>query len=421
MSFPEAPHNLSVISPYIHNALDLRWDNPAMLMGNSQYKVVGTNIYRAFDSEFGPFKKINDIPIGAVFYRDSVKLDVIIDENVSSSFLSRGDSEDGKWVFRVDKYPIMKQTKDTNLHKADHRDDVVVTIDGVVVPVFKVQGNLGTVELIASPVFNAVTQRLDPPILPSSDSVVLCTYRNSVNALITAMNQRVFYRLTTIVEGDGAYIETPIENTTSVSAQEIERLDYIWTEAIRRNRWILGQGGERVKVFLKRHVGIDCSCWYSTKEQPKSDCKKCFGTGVLGGYDGPFDIILAPDESNKKKYQTDLGRRLEHSWDAWTGPSPLLSHRDFIVRQNGDRYTIGAPSIPSVRGAILQQHFTMNFIDSQDIRYFVPVLGVSDLAFPGTRLQTDGSNVYPQITDKSEIGDERELRGRTVVWENITY
>lgn len=418
---PEAPHNLNVISPYISNALDIRWDNPAILPGNSQYKILGVNIYRSFDSEFGPFRKLNEVPIGATYYRDQVQLGVAVDEDVSARFLSRGDREDGAWVFRVSKYPIMKAAKDTHFKVADHAQDVSVKIDGTSVPVFRVHGNLGTVELITNPIFNPVTQRIEDSILPSESSVVTCTYRYTLNSLTTSMSQRIFYRLTTVAEDGSSYVETPIEETDSISAHEIEKLDYIWTEAIRRNRWILEQGGERVKVFLRRYIGIECSCWRHTKEQPKSDCKKCFGTGILGGFDGPFDMIIAPDESNKKKSQKDIGRNLEHSWEAWTGPSPLLSHRDFIVRQNGDRYSIGAPSIPSARGSILQQHFTMNYVDSKDIKYFVPVTGTSSLAFPQTRLQSDDSNVYPQITDKSEIPDERQQRGRTVVWENITY
>jgi len=425
MAFPEAPHNLNVVSPYIPNALDLRWDNPGILPGNSQFKVLGVNIYRAFDSEFGPFRKLNEIPIGATFYRDQVQLKVEIDEDVSDNYISKGTREDDKWIFRVKRYPIMKPATDTNLKIADHAKDVTVKIDGVEVVPFKVKGDLGIVELVNGPIFNPTTQRLEPPVLPTDSSVTTCTYRYLSNSLSTAMSQRIFYRITTVVEGTGSgddgYIETPMENTYPVSAHEIEKLDYIWTEAIRRNRWILEQGGERVKVFLKRHIGIQCPCWRSHKNQPKSDCKRCFGSGVLGGYDGPYDMIIAPDESSKKKAQSDMGRKLEHSWEAWTGPSPLLSHRDFIVRQNGDRYTIGAPSIPSARGSILQQHFTMNYIDSGDIRYYVPVTGTASLVFPETRLQSDGSNVYPQITEKSTIPDEREQRGRTVVWENITY
>jgi hypothetical protein len=415
MVYPAPPLNVNILSPFIPNALDVRWDNPGVLPENSTFHVHGVNVYRALNSEFGPFVKINDVPIGANFYRDQAKMAVYVNDPVD--MVHRGEGEDGKWVFKMRNVPVMKQAVTTSFTYATRPQDIEVAVDGVVVPVFKVNGEYGLVEMISSPIFDPITEKNIMPTLPGPDSLVTCTYRSPSNFFLTALNQRIFYRVTTVAEGS----ETPLDSVKSVSVQEIEKLDYIWKEAIRRNRWILEQGGERVKVFLYRYGGRRCVCWDTTKKQPLNDCPLCYGTSVLGGFDGPYDMIIAPDNSARKKNRTPLGVHIEHSWEAWTGPSPLLSHRDFVVRQNGDRYSIGAPTVPSNRGAILQQHFNMNFFDSRDIRYQVPVTGTASLAFPETRLQSDGSNVYPEITDKSTIPAEHQLRGRTVTWENITY
>jgi hypothetical protein len=421
MDFPAAPHNVSVISPYSKNVLDIRWDNPGVLPENSQFRVVGVNIYRSFDNQFGSFHKLNSIPVGATFYRDQAVLDVKLDEDVSSLFVTRGTDELGRWIFKVANIPMMKSANTTDFKFANHTSDITVKIDGVEVKAWKVNGELGVVELITAPIFDSVTQRYLEPLLPSPNSLVTCTYRTPSNGLTTVLAQRNFYRVTTVVDNDGGYLETPLDQVVSTSSINIEKMDWIWREAVRRNRWILEQGGERVKIFLHRYTGIRCSCWNSTKNQPLSDCLHCFGTSILGGYDGPYDMIISPDESAKKKEQSIMGRRLSHNWEAWTGPTPLLSHRDFIVRQNNDRYTIGAPSVPSARGMVLQQHFTMNYVDSKDILYSVPVTGTELLSFPQTRTQSEGSNVYPEVTDKPTVPAERQERGRTVVWENITY
>ena len=77
----------------------------------------------------------------------------------------------------------------------------------------------------------------------------------------------------------------------------IEKLDYIWREAVRRNRWILDQGGERIKIFIRKAVGISCGCSSDTHRHPSATCEVCFGTGIIDGYDGPFDSIIAPDDA----------------------------------------------------------------------------------------------------------------------------
>jgi len=90
---------------------------------------------------------------------------------------------------------------------------------------------------------------------------------------------------------------------------------------------------------------------------------------------------------------------------------------------------------PAVRGLPLQQHFTIAYLDEQDVRYTVPISGLTEMTWPETRT-TDQDTVCdpnephphgfdyqatPMESEKDNIPDEREHRGRTPVWENITY
>jgi hypothetical protein len=293
-----------------------------------------------------------------------------------------------------------------------------------------VNGATGEVEIDPNIYPNVGTQKNTLPVVPTSKSRVTCTYRYTRDFLKTDLSQRIFYRVTTIgIPADCSWhgstsqdlVETPLEHAAATNTFEIEKLDYIWREAIRRNRWILEQGGERVKVFLRKVVGIPCPCVSQTHKQPISDCEKCFGVGIVGGYEGPYELLVAPDDAEVKISQRDIGRTTEHTYEVWTGPQPLLSHRDFIMKINGDRYSIGPVRMPSNRGNLLQQHFQISSFDDKDIRYRVPV--GDPIKFVATQFSPRGPEfgAPDQITEKPNIGNERELRGRTLAWKNQNY
>ena len=232
------------------------------------------------------------------------------------------------------------------------------------------------------------------------------------------------------------------------SDMQIEQLDYIWREAMRRNRWILEQGGERVKLFVQKVSGMPCPCRSETdpqsrayNKQPSNRCRVCYGTGFVGGFEGPYDILMAPDDAEKRISQTPNGRRKEHSYEVWTSFSPIISMRDFVLKQNNERYSVGPVRRPTNRGNVMQQHFNIAYIDPNDIRYDVPVeivLASPNLPWPQTRYpyrpyretydkQTGApwsvtpDAVFPMSTDKGNVPNGIQIRSRTGTGENIDY
>jgi len=174
----------------------------------------------------------------------------------------------------------------------------------------------------------------------------------------------------------------------------------------------------------------------------------CYGTGFVGGYEGPHEIIIAPDDAERRLSQLSQGRRKEHTYEVWTGPSPVITQRDFIVKQTNERYSVGPVRRPSNRGNRLQQHFNISYFDEQDIRYSVPIDGTASLPWPQTRyaqvyyppMPVDGelrpvewalpdeppypvgsTAQTPMETEKASTPAEREQRGRTPPWENQNY
>jgi hypothetical protein len=127
---------------------------------------------------------------------------------------------------------------------------------------------------------------------------------------------------------------------------------------------------------------------------------------------------VAPDDAERRINQSARGLNIEHVMDVWTGPAPLLSQRDFIVRINGERFSVGAVRMPTNRGMVLQQHFNLGWIDEKDIRFKVPLDNARGLV---AEQLLPPALAPAAVTSKPNIPDERELRGRTKTWENLVY
>lgn len=456
---PLPPKNLEVTSPYRLGVLDLRWDDPASLGLNSAFQLVGVNIYRSEGSDKGPFVRLNTTPIGGRFYRDQTQIQRISQEVVSwpNSWSMRGDGPNrNSWVFRT-KHPLVKKEftapnqRPTN---ANLPSDVVFRVNGEEIPVHSVQGSKCEVTLINTSHFDPTTEELQQPLLPSASDTIDVSYHTVNNHVKSGLDINVWYRVTSVSlndEGTG-YIETPLEWCEPKSVMQVENLDYIWREAMARNAWILQMGGERVKFFVRKTSGCPCSCGLDEvtleyTKQPWSLCEVCYGTGFVKGYEGPYEGIIAPDDAERRIVQALSGRYKEHTYEVWMGVSPQLTQRDFIVKQTNERYGVGAVRRPSNRGNYMQQHFSIKYLDEGDIRYKVPMDGTESLPWPQTRGQgvgdkanrvfsprpVDGAlegepqwpvgpeNTHPMQTEKDNIPDEREHRGRTRVWEDQMY
>ncbi len=424
-ALPLPPLNVMCSSGFEPYVTDVRWTSPAEIPSNTKFDIVGVNVYRSFDSEFGPYFRLNALPVGANFYRDRLLIRVAINEPVSNRFIARGDTDpDGRWIFQTEFRPIVIDTTSARSPNATNLN-VAVTVNGLSAFVESINSKLGEVELRRNATFDVASQIQTPAILPQGpDDVVLASYRYYLAREVpTQLDQKTYYRITTVaVDKDtGVLVETPLDKAAEVNNRQIEALDWIWREAIRYNRFLLSQGGEPVKLFKRKQVGPVCGCYDFSRKQPLATCIECFGTSIIGGYDGPYDILLAPEDGERKISQGYRGRTVEHSYDTWTGPSPLLTQRDFIVKLNGDRYGIGPVRMPSNRGIQLQQFFPISHLDSiTDIRWKVPVIQTEFLTFPETRYLVPGEGKQtPMLTDREDIPAERQYRGNTVTHENI--
>lgn len=460
---PLPPQNAMAFATMgLPGAVDLRWDDPSLIALNSRFNIAGVNIYRSDVSDRGPYYgPINEFPIGGGFYRDQTTIQLVDHETVGiNSWRARGDEPNNAAWILCTQYPIVKLNHSSPFGQTvfgNAPSDVQVWIDGVEVGVHEVFGRTGEIRLVNQDYYNLATQRTESALLPSDNSTVEVSYYREVNLVRSGLDFRTFYRVVTVAIGDGEYIESPLAFTKPVNNLNIEQMDYIWKEAIRRNHWILQQGGERVKLFIRRTSGILCNCQIDAREleyrqQPVNSCTTCYGTGWVGGYEGPYDILIVQDNAENRIAQMEKGRKKEKTLDVWMTMTPLVTQRDFIVKLTGERFSVGPVTRQTVRGMILQQHYNIGYLDEGDIRYQIPIDGVADLIrtpqtrysqVPEPRQPVDGDTSYqgqdvlpveapfpvgneerwPEVTDKDTavIPADRQQRGRTPVWENGMY
>lgn len=285
LTVPLAPKNLFITSPYIEGKTDIRWDNPTIIPENNGLNIIGVNVYRATDSPEATYIKLNSTPVGAMYYRDETKETETIEDATATLKIHEADN---RWLVYAQHRPIIKYG--TNGETSFRPEDVKVEIDDgdgqfLEVPAFSVNGRTGEITLISAPTFNYNVDQPIPPRLPTPpDGKVRITYRYLQHHVLSALSQRIYYKVTTVAEdpdNPGHHIETPIDEVSARSTFDMEAIDWVWREAIRRNRWILEQQGERVKLFIRKWMGESCPLHEYEYGQSYHDCETCFPAGQL--------------------------------------------------------------------------------------------------------------------------------------------
>jgi len=338
---------------------------------------------------------------------------------------------DGDYCIQLQHKPI---TSKINIGQTTNLiNDVEVTIDGRIALIKSVDGIRGTIILNTERKYDYVLDKWIEPVIPSSNSIVTVTYQYNINFVRLQLRNTYYYKITAILNDN---TETRLSLCTPETVKA-DKIDWTYNEAIRRNKWLLDQTGERVLLFIRKTAGVKCECFErneDTHAQPKvGSCKECWGTGFVGGYDGPYEIKIGPLQTEQKIALTDRGLKLDNTQDSWTTVTPILNQRDFIVRRSAMIYGIGPVSRPEVRGVAVQQHFQIGYFDTTDIRYeFVESLNLFNysekigLRGPFVHHSEDQGIVDGNIVEKDKLRTNKSTefdneKGRNLVFENTTF
>lgn len=432
LTVPLAPRSQEVTSPYANGKIDIRWDDPSLYVDNSGYAFMGVNIYRCFDSPYGTYVRINNIPAQSHTYRDTTTENFVLHEDAMPR-LDPGNNPNGEWRFFVLNKPMVI-SGGTGAYACNysHLKVEVDTGNGiwVEVPAFKVDGRNGYVVLNSNRVYLPETNTFSDPLLPNLETGgIRVSYTYMDKLLDTGLYRNIYYKVATVVrDSEGNFLETPLDEIEARSLLDMENIDFTWKEAIRRNHWILDQGGENVKLFLRKWAGVPCQCTSEEYGRSKrtgignNQCLVCFGTGYVGGYEGPYDAVVEPPNTEKTVQLGETGLRIQYDWTSWMGPEPLVKDRDVLVRANNDRFLFSNVNPIGSRGAIYQQSFSLSQLSARDPIYSIPIVGGHDLTPEGWDAYREGraSSAQPIMAEKPGLPPDQRIISRTVTFENIT-
>lgn len=425
---PSMVQNLIVLDSAYNGSRDICWTNL------SEKDVVGYNIYRAFDSPTAWALLNSGNPLPIPFYRDQTTYQTVTYTVQPADWVSFGG--DGSYVFKIPTAPIWS-TPVPKRHPtvANNPGDVQLTIDGEFVPVARVDGQEALIYIQQY----GLSGEGSVTVLPTTDFVkneittrtVTITYYSLLNYvdiyLAGAAGTRTFYTVVPVMAGGYEAHKPGFFGTEVKTTYEIDSMDYMYAEMVRRNAFIFEQSGEPANLMIRRTKGTPCGCLIANGE-PRTGCESCYETGIIGGYYGPYEILFIDPDVAAIRTINEGGVKVERASRSYLGPTPLIQAGDFIVRRNGERLVISDPVYKSPRGVLLQQDFNVNLLSPNDTRYLIPLVSPQPPSLP---IQT----YDPRFVEKRELPAEpltnptghpdkqwdnkRKPEGRTVVFGNI--
>lgn len=400
--------NLVVLDSASFGSRDLHW----LDQGGSG---LGYNIYRAFDYPTN-WTKLNSTPYPGCFYRDQTTLTLTTYTVTNADWVSQG--LDGQWCFKIPQAPIWSgQTVKGSPRLANNPLDVLVTIDGVQAGVGRVDGSEGLVYLevlnLAADGSKQVKKGLPFTVnTPITQTVVVKYYMlaNYVDIYLANGVTRTFYTVVP-VDAQGNETYAPGAPGTEIkSTFEVDQMDYMLAEMVRRNAWLFEQVGEPAFLMIRKHRGTRCECTVENGE-PRSGCPSCYETGIVGGYYGPFDVLYIDPDSQATRILNEGGVRVERESQSYLGPTPYIQDGDLIVRRNGERLSIYGVTYKQPRGILVQQSFQTTLLQPGDTRYAIPVITPP----------TGNPTLFDPRFDQAAIPAEpltNPLTDPTKIWEN---
>jgi hypothetical protein len=361
----------------------------------------GYNVYRAFDQPQN-WVKLNLYPLPIHFWRDQTELRLTTYQVQPQDF--REDGELGHYIIRLPHIPYAKWADEQRRVRAvvsNSNQDVAVMFnnDGnwlrparvsaldqeIWVKVDATLQSQGATEDLPPAVLpNAVQTYTAPvgttgPLTASSVQVAYYKLENFVDIFSTLV--RTFYTVVPLGV-DGRELHTPGDPASEyVDSYQVDKMDYMQSEMVRRNGWLFEQVGEPAWLMFRRTRGKICGCARTGTGQPRTACPACYETGIVGGYFGPVAFLYIDPDSAAVRELNEGGVKVERESRSYIGPTPIVQDGDLIIRRNGERLVINGVTYKMPRGVILQQEFNSHLLPPGDTRYLIPVVQDS---FPPT-------------------------------------
>jgi hypothetical protein len=375
-------------------------------------RVVGYNVYRSEDTSTN-WVKVNKFPVNGYRFRDQLQF-----ENVTYTFDLNRDwvekGEFGSYRLRVKGESFWSSSVLGKAVIAAHPDDILLYVNGVRCRPSRVIGAEGEVwmpmdSLMQRSPMAGPAGYTKATFDPDNIQEIKIVYQRLVNQVNLYLSTQTFY---TVVPLDSAGNELHVPGYPGTEVRgimDVDSMDYMQREMVRRNAWLFEQVGEPAWLLIRKTKGEVCGCVSPETREAKTACKICHETGFVGGYYGPLDILFIDPDSSATRTLDEGGVKVERQSTSYLGPSPIIKAGDLIVRRNGERLVISDPTYKSPRGVLLQQDFRVDLLPPGSTRYLIP-------------LYPEGEGIInPAFQDMSGLSSEPvsdPLSDPTKNWEN---
>jgi hypothetical protein len=350
--------HLLVLPSVDQRSVDLTWRR------NPVTNAVGYNVWRAVANPTD-WVKITTEPVNVTFFRDCSKIEQAIETPI---WESGTDSATGVFILKVKKTPMCAMTLgDASIVQLANAADVQVLSKktGKKLNVDLVNPVRGLIQLTRKLVVAESVDFLEKPPFEEDAQNLEVTYYWVSRLTDSAFGRDLYYKVTEVL-GDGS--ETPLDQAAYVSNQDLEKLDYYWREAIRKNRFIIEQSGEPAFLLMAKTTGRICDCVDTETLKSRNNCPVCWGVGYVGGYDGPYKIMFTPPNAPSQTRQGQEGKSKIRVAQSILGPTPTLMPGDIIVRFNGEKLVVTEVERTQVGGVTLQQQYNTELLKVSDFR-----------------------------------------------------
>jgi len=412
----------------------------------------GYNVYRAFDRPENWVKQ-NLYPLPVHFWRDQTELRLVTYQVQPQDF--HEDGQLGHYIIHLPDIPFQKWADPQRRNRAlatNSNQDVaiqfndngtwirparVVALDQEVwVKVDATLQTPGATEdlppsvLPNAPIIYTAPTGTTGPLTASSIKIAYFKLENFVD--IFSSLYRTFYTVVPI-DADGNELHAPGDPASEfVDSYQVDKIDYMQSEMVRRNGWLFEQVGEPAWLMFRRTRGKICGCATTGTGQPRTACSACYETGIVGGYYGPYAFLYIDPDTAVTRRLDEGGVLVQRESRSYIGPSPIVQDGDLIIRMNGERLVINGVTYKMPRGVILQQEFTSSLLPPGDTRYLIPVVQDSfppriydpektpGYLDPGTGVFTPAPGQPPEGAEpvreiNTEPGEDRQT-GRTITF-----
>jgi hypothetical protein len=357
---------LIVLNSSFAGSRDLFW------LDDNDPRVRGYNVYRAEDAA-KHWVKVNQYPVPGSRYRD--QLQFASEEyvfNLNDDWVEKGTF--GSFRLRAKGKTFWSSAVTGKATLANHPMDVALMINDTPILPARVIGAEGEIWLPQDvSLFRDGESTVYPVFSMNQVESVRIIFQKLVNNVNIYLSGQTFYTVVP-VDSMGNELHLPGQPGTEIrGVMDVDSMDYIQAEMVRRNQWIFEQVGEPSWLLIRKTKGEPCGCVNPETMEAKTACKICHETGIVGGYYGPLDFLFIDPDSEATKVLDEGGVKVERTSKSYLGPSPIVKSGDLVVRRNGERSVIGPVTYKSPRGVLLQQEFTVEILPPGSTRYLIPL------------------------------------------------